>query len=84
MDEEHKNFSKRVLEVLGIDRIRKLSDIQKNSLNNQFQDLFEEHNNSYETVTNNEIIGRYELVTEHIYPDEFVEMAEILKNKEQS
>ena len=82
MDEEHQNFSKRVLEVLGIDRIRRLSDIQENSLDNQYQDLFEEHNNSYETITNDEIMGRYRLVTEHIYPDEFLEMAERLKKEQ--
>ena len=83
MDKEPLNFSKRVLEVLGIDKIRRLSDIQKNSLNNQFHDLYEEHNNNYQTITEDEIIGRYELVTEHIYPDEFVEIAETLK-KDQS
>ena len=79
MDKEPLNFSKRVFEVLGIDKIGRLSDIQKNSLNNQFQDLFEEHNNNYQTITEDEIIGRYELVTEHIYPDDFVEIAETLK-----
>lgn len=47
------------------------------------RDLFEEHNNNYETITDDEIIGRYELVTEHIYPDDFVEIAETLK-KDQS
>ena len=83
MDKEHQNLCKRVLEVLGIDRIKRLSDVQKQSLNNQIQDLSEEHNNNYETITDEEIMGRYVLVTEHIYPDEFVEMAEILKNKEQ-
>ena len=55
MDKEPLNFSKRVLEVLWIDKIRSLSDIQKNSLNNQFQDLFEEHNYSYETITDDKI-----------------------------
>ena len=43
------NFSKRILGVLGIDRIKRLSDIQKNSVNNQYQDLYEEHNNNYDT-----------------------------------
>ena len=82
MDEEFQNFSKRVLEVLGIDRITRLSDIQENSLNNQYQDLYEEHNNNYETITDEEIMGRYVVVTEHIYPDEFVEMAESLKKEQ--
>ena len=82
MDKEHQNFSRRVLEVLGIDRIRRLSDIQEKLLDNQYQDLYEKHNNSYETITDDEIMGRYKLVTEHIYPDEFVEMAKMIKNKE--
>ena len=81
MDEEFQNFCKRVLEVLGKDRLNRLSDIQENSLNNQYQDLYEEHNDSYDTITDEEIMGRYVLVTEHIYPDEFVEMAETLKGK---
>ena len=81
MDEEFQNFCKRVLEVLGTDRLNRLSDIQENSINNQYQDLYEEHNNSYDTITDEEIMGRYVLVTEHIYPDEFVEIAETLKEK---
>jgi len=81
MDEEFQNFCKRVLEVLGKDRLNRLSDIQENSLNNQYQDLYEEHNDSYDTITDEEIMGRYVLVTEHIYPDEFVEIAETLKEK---
>ena len=79
MDEEFQNFCKRVLEVLGTDRLNRLSDIQENSINNQYQDLYEEHNESYDTITDEEIMGRYVLVTEHIYPDEFVEIAETLK-----
>ena len=82
MDEEFQNFCKRVLEVLGKDRLNRLSDIQENSLNNQYQDLYEEHNDNYDTITDEEIMGRYVLVTEHIYPDEFVEIAETLKEKQ--
>ncbi len=82
MDKEHENFSQRVLDILGIDKINRLSDIQEKLLDNQYQDLYEKHNNSYETITDDEIMGRYKLVTEHIYPDEFVEMAKMIKNKE--
>ena len=82
MDEEFQNFCKRILEVLGKDRLNRLSDIQENSLNNQYQDLYEEHNDNYDTITDEEIMGRYVLVTEHIYPDEFVEIAETLKEKQ--
>ena len=46
------------------------------------QDLFEEHNNVIETITDDEIIGRYDLVTQYIYPSDFIEMSEILKQND--
>ena len=76
---EHENYARKVLNVLGIERIKNLHKLQKQSLNNQLQDLVEEHNNVIETITDEEIIGRYKLVTEYIYPDEFVEIEKHLK-----
>ena len=51
---------------------------ERKSLNNQLNDLIEEHNYVLATVTDDEIIGRYELVTEHIYPNEFIEMRDMI------
>ena len=48
-------------------------------LNNQLNDLIEAHDFVLETVTDDEIIGRFGLVTEHIYPNEFIEMNMINK-----
>ena len=76
---EHENYARKVLNVLGIERIKNLHKLQKQSLNNQLQDLVEKHNNVIETITDEEIMGRYELVTQHIYPSDFIEMSEILK-----
>ena len=75
----HEMFAKRVLNVLGIERIKNLHEFQEQSLNNQLQDLAEEHNNIIEKITDNEIMGRYKLVTEHIYPNDFIEMCDIVK-----
>ena len=77
---EHENYARKVLKVLGIERLKHLHKLQKQSLNNQLQDLVEEHNNIIETITDEEIIGRYDLVTQYIYPSDFIEMAEIQKN----
>ena len=79
---EHENFARKVLNVLGIDRLNNLDKLQKQSLNNQLHDLVEEHNNVIETITDDEIIGRYDLVTQHIYPSDFIEMSEILKQND--
>ena len=77
----HEKFARRVLDVLGIEKIKKLHKFQEQSLNNQLQDLAEEHNNLVETITDEEIMGRYKLVTEHIYPNDFIEMCDIIRTK---
>ena len=79
---EHENYARKVLNVLGIERIKNLHKLQEQSLNNQLQDLVEEHNNVIETITDEEIMGRYELVTKYIYPSDFIEMSEILKQND--
>ena len=69
-----KHYSKRVYEVLGVDKINNLHRLQEQSLNNQLQDLLEEHGGEVGTITKEEIIGRYKLVTQHLYPDDFLDL----------
>ncbi len=78
---EHLNYCKRVAEVLGYDRLHNLDRLQSQSLNNQLNDLIEAHDYKVETVTDDEIIGRYKLVTEHIYPNDFVEIRSMIAQK---
>ena len=80
-NDEHLKYCKKVAEVLGSERLYNLDKLQSQSLNNQLNDLIEEHGYVVETVTEDEIIGRYELVTEHIYPSDFVEMRSMLNQK---
>ena len=60
---EHENFAKRLLDVLGIEKIKNLHKHQKQSLNNQLHDLLEAHDYVIETITDEEIMGRYKLLT---------------------
>ena len=76
---EHEKFAKRLLDVLGIEKIKNLHKHQKQSLNNQLHDLLEAHDYVIETITDEEIMGRYKLVTEYIYPSDFVTMREMLE-----
>ena len=69
-----KHYSKKVYEVLGEDKINNLHQLQEQSLNNQLHDLLEEHGGDVGTITKDEIIGRYELVTKHIYPNDFLDL----------
>ena len=75
--DEHLKYYKKIADVLGYERLHNLDKLQSQSLNNQLYDLIEEHDYVVETVTYDEIIGRYELVTLHIYPSEFIEMRNI-------
>ena len=79
--EAHLKYCKKVADALGYERLNNLDKIQAQSLNNQLNDLIEEHDNVVETVTYDEIIGRYKLVTEHIYPNEFIEMRAMINKK---
>ena len=79
--EEHLKYCKKVAQVLGYDRLHNLDKLQSQSLNNQLNDLIEEHNNIVEIITDDEIIGRYELVTKHIYPNEFIEMRDMIRKE---
>ena len=78
---EHENFAKRLLDVLGIEKIKNLHKHQKQSLNNQLHDLLEAHDYVIETITDEEIMGRYKLVTEYIYPSDFVIMSDMINNE---
>ena len=79
--DEHLQYCKKVADVLGYDRLHNLDKLQRQSLNNQLNDLIEEHDNVVESVSDDEIIGRYKLVTEHIYPNEFIEMRDMINKK---
>ena len=79
--EQHLQYCKKVADVLGYKKLHNLDKIQSHSLNNQLNDLIEEHDYVVGTVTDDEIIGRYELVTEHIYPNEFIEIRNMIKQK---
>ncbi len=78
---EHEKFAKRLLDVLGIEKIKNLHKHQKQSLNNQLHDLLEAHDYVIETITDEEIMGRYKLVTEYIYPSDFVIMSDMINNE---
>jgi hypothetical protein len=80
-NDEYLKYCKKVAEVLGGERLHNLDKLQSQSLNNQLNDLIEEHEYIVDTVTDDEIIGRYELVTEHIYPSEFIQMRNILNEE---
>ena len=78
---EHEKFAKHVLNVLGIEKINNLHKHQEQSLDNQLHDLLEAHNYVIETITDEEIMGRYILVTEYIYPNDFVEISDMINKK---
>ena len=69
-----KKYRQKIFKVLGNIKINNLHKLQVQSLNNQLYDLLEEHNHVIDKITRDEIIGRYDLVTKYIYPDEILEI----------
>ena len=78
---EHLKYCKKIAEVLGGERLHNLDKLQRQSLNNQLNDLIEAHDYVVKTVTDEEIIGRYKLVTEYIYPSDFITMRDMINNE---
>ena len=78
---EHLKYCKKIAEVFGGERLHNLDKLQRQSLNNQLNDLIEAHDYVVETVTDEEIIGRYKLVTEYIYPSDFIIMSDMINNE---
>ena len=78
---EHLKYCKKIAEVLGGERLHNLDKLQAQSLNNQLNDLIEAHDYVVETVTDEEIIGRYKLVTEYIYTSDFIIMRDMINNE---
>ena len=78
---ENLKYCKKIAEVLGGERLHNLDKLQRQSLNNQLNDLIEAHDYVVKTVTDEEIIGRYKLVTEYIYPSDFIIMRDMINNE---
>ena len=79
--DQHLKYCKKIAEVLGCEKLHNLDKLQRQSLNNQLNDLIEEHEYIFNTVIDDEIIGRYELVTKHIYPNEFIQMRNLINHE---
>ena len=75
--DEHLKYCKKVADVLGYDRLHNLDKLQRQSLNNQLNDLIEERDYVVETVQRerqkpgneafhafNELFTRFELTDE--------------------
>jgi len=65
--ERERRYDGRIIQnALGVERIRALTDKQKALLENSYADLLVQKDIT--EVSDNEIIGRYEIITEHIAP----------------
>ena len=63
-------FLQKVLDVLG-SKLHYLIPQQEKLLEGALGRILEHHQGDASSVTSDEIIGAYELITEHVYPFEF-------------
>ena len=65
--ERERRYDGRIIQnALGVERILALTDKQKALLENSYADLLSRKDIT--DVSDNEIIGRYEIITEHVSP----------------
>jgi hypothetical protein len=70
----------RISEALGRDRIEALSDRQYRLLEKSLEKLFA--TKSHLAITDEEILGRYELITEHVSPITVETYVDALKRRD--
>ena len=66
-------FLQKILDVLG-SRLNELIPQQEKLLEGALGRIMERHLGDASSVTSDEIIGAYELITEHVYPFEFASL----------
>lgn len=65
--ERERRYDARIIQnALGIDRIHALSERQKNLLDRNLSELL--RNKDITQISDAEIVGRYELITQHVSP----------------
>ena len=78
IEQEAKKLSQRVLLLLG-PRLNTFYRQRFVALDNYLDGLLEHHNGCQDKITDAEIEGAYEMVTEHLFPYSAEEMDKILR-----
>ena len=78
IEQEAKKLSQRVLLLLG-PRLNTIYRQRFVALDNYLDGLLERHNGCQDKITDAEIEGAYEMVTEHLFPYTAEEMDKILR-----
>lgn len=79
--ERERRYGARIIQnALGVDRIHALSERQKNLLDRNLSELL--RSKDITQVSDAEIVGRYELITEHVSPIELEAAVEDYKRRQ--
>ena len=80
--ERERRYDGRIIQnALGTERILALTDKQKRLLENSYADLLSRKDIT--DVSDNEIIGRYEIITEHVSPSSIESAVAAYKKRQQ-
>ena len=77
-EQEAKKLTQRAILALG-PRLNTFYHQRFVALNNYLERLLEEHNGCSDKITDAEIEGAYEMITEHLFPYSAEEMNEIVR-----
>jgi hypothetical protein len=75
--DDYDGLSHKAVHVIGRERILALSNTQTNLLNASLDRIINRRG-SVEAVTEMELIGAYELIVDHVFPDAFVHLEQAI------
>ena len=76
-EEARQHYIERIAKAYGHERMKDLLPLQKSKLEASLNRLFEERFENIDGITDAELLGLYEIITEHVMPREFAAIAPI-------
>ena len=83
-EEARKLYIERIAKAYGHERMKDLLPLQKSKLEASLNRLFEERYENIDDITDAELIGLYEIITEHVMPREFAAIAPLFYGQKDS
>ena len=83
-EEARQHYIERIAKAYGHERMKDLLPLQKSKLEASLNRLFEERFENIDDITDAELLGLYEIITEHVMPREFAAIAPLFYGQKDS
>ena len=83
-EEARQHYIERIAKAYGHERVKDLLPLQKSKLEASLNRLFEERYENIDDITDAELLGLCEIITEHVMPREFAAIAPLFSGQKDS